>query len=153
MIMLLLDVKVIPIYMSIMILITLDRFFTFFLNLKYDRYWLKTESRIFLVFLYTVALLIFTPALICALESIFYDGNTFKHIITDHMIHMHKLHQCHYHGPHGTLFSRFTLVLFLQDQSSGADHCWQAAPIVQKPRDWKDFDHSQGYFKFLKTFS
>ena len=91
--MLLLDVKVIPIYVSIMILITLDRFFTFFLNLKYDQYWLKTESRIFLVFLYTVALLIFTPALICALESIFYDGNTFKHIIATLLTYFNPIFQ------------------------------------------------------------
>lgn len=53
----------------------------------------------------------------------YFETITFKHIITDHMIHMHKLHQCHYHGPHGTVFSRFTLILFLQDQSSDADHC------------------------------
>ena len=49
-------------YMSLMILITIDRFLVFYLNLKYTLYWWRRKTRIVLITLRTFSLLSYIPA-------------------------------------------------------------------------------------------
>ena len=56
-------------YMSLMILITIDRFLVFYLNLKYTLYWSRRKTRIVLITLCTFSLLSYIPAAIHGLKN------------------------------------------------------------------------------------
>ena len=56
-------------YMSLMVLITIDRFLVFYLNLKYTFYWSRRKTRIVLILLCIFSLLSYIPAAIYGLKN------------------------------------------------------------------------------------
>ena len=91
--MLFLHAAVIPAYMALMILITVDRFLIFFLNLKYDLHWSRTKNRIALVLMAFIALLFFISILIYAWEGTFYISSKFVHIQSTLVTYIYPIFQ------------------------------------------------------------